>query len=653
MTREPVEWLEPDALGGFASGTSELVRTRRYHGLLLSATTPPTGRMMLVNGVEVWLETPSGRYPLSSQIYTPDVRHPDGQRYVTSFVNDPWPRWTFLLPDGTELEHELFVPRGVTATALSWRLKTARPQVRLSARLLLSGRDYHSTHRENAAFRFDAAIVQERVTWVPYETVPPITAITNARYEHQPDWYRNFLYREEQARGLDCVEDLASPGSFTWDLASPAVLVVTAGPNALPPPESTALELVESLRLQERARRTFASPLARGAEAYLVSRGKGRTIVAGYPWFTDWGRDTFIALRGLCIASGRLDVAREILVEWAAAVSDGMLPNRFPDKGDAAEFNSVDASLWYVIAVGDLLDACEKGGVELSDGERRTLQGAVDEILDRHERGTRFGIRLDRDGLLACGEPGLQLTWMDAKIGDWVVTPRVGKPVEVQALWLNALKIGSRWSNRWAPDFEQGKIAFRAKFWHEEHGYLFDVVDVDHEPGRVDATFRPNQIFAVGGLPLVILDGQEARAVVDAVESQVLTPKGLRSLAPDEPGYFGRYEGSPAERDARYHQGTVWPWLIGPFAEAWMRVRGESPRAKREARERFLAPLAGLARESGGHLPEIADGDYPHASRGCPAQAWSVGEALRLEQLLSVQKRRRSTRRETALAAAL
>lgn len=630
MTVKTVEWLEADGLGGFASGTSTLSRTRRYHGLLLVAATPPTGRVMLVNGLEAWIETPAARYAISTQHYAPDVFHPEGVQYLAAFSNDPWPRWRFTLPDGTELEQELIVPRGSPLTSIRWQLRNARAGVHLYVRPLISGRDYHSTHHENGAMRFDSERLGERVTWRPYDGVPAITAISNGAYAQQPAWYRAFLYDEERTRGLDASEDLASPGVFSWDLTTPAVMLLTTTPGEEIASES-AEQSFDAIRNLERARRNFPSPLHRAADAYVVARGTGQTIVAGYPWFTDWGRDTFIALRGLCIATGRLGDARDILLAWSATVSRGMLPNRFPDRGDEPEFNSVDASLWYVIAVGDFLAASAAAGFSLTPDETWALQRAVNAILEGYSVGTRYGIRLDSDGLLACGEPGVQLTWMDSKIGNWVVTPRAGKPVEIQALWLNALTTAARWSDRWTADLRRGRSAFPARFWNERDECLFDVVDVDHQAGHVDPSFRPNQILAVGGLPVNLLPDDKARRVVDAVEAQLLTPMGLRSLAPGSPHYAPRYEGSPSERDARYHQGTVWPWLLGPFVDAWVRVRGSSSEARREARQRFLSPLLELAELTGGHLPEIADGAAPHLARGCPAQAWSVAEILRLQ----------------------
>jgi predicted glycogen debranching enzyme len=628
------EWLEADGRGGFASGTVGGTRTRRYHALLLAATTPPTGRFVLVNGCDVWVETPSGRTALSSQLYTPGITHPDGARRIEAFAPDPWPQWIFRLEDGTHIAQAIVVAHGAPTVVVCWRLLEPRPGVTIAVRPFLSGRDYHALHHENPDFRFDATVDGERVRWCPYPGVPAVIALSNGAYHHEPDWFRNFLYAEERARGLDALEDLASPGIFRWDLSQgEAVWILAAeGTDTAWPPTRPAATLAKQVHDGERERRRFMSRLHRAADAYLVRRDAGETIVAGYPWFTDWGRDTFIALRGLCLATGRLDDARSILLQWAGTVSEGMLPNRFPDAGGTPEFNAVDASLWFIIAVHDFLQAMEAQGRVLATADLAVLQAAIEAILAGYAAGTRYGIRMDDDGLLAAGAPGVQLTWMDAKVGEWVVTPRTGKPVEVQALWLNALRIGSTFAERWAQPYERGCAAFRERFWNVAGGYLYDVVDVDHQRGKVDALFRPNQIFAVGGLPVALLDGARARQVVDAVEARLLTPLGLRSLAPDESGYTPRYVGGARERDAAYHQGTVWPWLIGAFVEAWVRVRGATPAVKREARARFLDPLLQHLDDAGiGHLAEIADGDPPHTPRGCPFQAWSVGEALRLD----------------------
>jgi predicted glycogen debranching enzyme len=490
-------------------------------------------------------------------------------------------------------------------------------------RPFFSGRDYHSLHHENGAFQFEPEKDHQQVVWRPYPGLPAIHAITNGSYQQEPSWYRNFLYGQEQERGLDFTEDLASPGLFRWDVTGePAVCVFSTEASG-----ESASALASQLQENERKRRTrFTSRLDFAADAYLVDRKNGKTIVAGYPWFTDWGRDTFIALRGLCLSRGEVKIARDILVEWAKTVSDGMLPNRFPDQGAEPEYNSVDASLWYVIAVHDYLNTDQKA----SRADRKILQESVNSILNGYEKGTRFGIRMDEDGLLSSGQPGVQLTWMDAKVGDWVVTPRIGKPVEIQALWMNALKIGGLNSL-----YERASEAFLKKFWNQEGQYLFDVIDVDHHPGKKDDLFRPNQIFAVGGLPFPILSGDRARSVVDAVEARLITPLGPRSLAPGSSGYAARYEGGVRERDGIYHQGVVWPWLMGPFVEAWLRVRGETAEAKVEARMRFLEPLLQHLDEAGrDHISEIADAEPPYTPRGCPFQAWSVGEVIRIQKII-------------------
>jgi len=632
------EWLEADGLGGFASGTVSGLRTRRYHALLLAATNPPSGRVVLVNGFDATVETATGKYGLSSQLYTPDILHPDGARRITDFQSEPWPQWIYSLEDGTKVQEELFALNGAAVVCLAWRLITSGKAI-LSLRPFFSGRDYHSMHHENGAFNFDPQSQHNRLVWHPYAGIPGIIAIHNGEYSHQPEWYRNFLYEEERTRGLDFTEDLASPGTFNWDLANGEAIWILAAEgleNSLLRSDETAEQLLLNFRARERRRRmSFPTALERAADAYLVKRGKGKTIVAGYPWFTDWGRDTFISLRGLCVATERLDDARDILLEWSGVVSEGMLPNRFPDQGDRPEYNSVDASLWYVIAVHDFLEAMKTQGLVLWEWQKKALQGAVEAILTGYSQGTRYGIRQDHDGLLAAGVPGVQLTWMDAKIGDWVVTPRIGKPVEVEALWLNALWIGSKFSDRWKEPFARGCESFRKRFWNEQAGHLYDVVDVDHQPGKLDASLRPNQIFAVGGLPIALLEGDHALKVVEVVERRLWTPLGLRSLAPEEPGYTPGYKGGVRERDSAYHQGTVWPWLIGPFVEAWVRVHGATAESIPEARERFLTPILEHLNNAGlGHISEIADADPPHTPRGCPFQAWSLGEALRLDRVV-------------------
>jgi predicted glycogen debranching enzyme len=414
------------------------------------------------------------------------------------------------------------------------------------------------------------------------------------------------------------------------------VLVLHADPE-LARGDADARTLASEWRRTERARRgAFPSRLECAADAYIVRRGAGATIVAGYPWFGDWGRDSFIALRGLCLATGRLDEAQQILLEWSRHVSEGMLPNRFADgsgQGGAAEFNSVDASLWFVVAVHELLEARERAGRATDPQAVAALHAAVDQILEGYRRGTRHGIGADHDGLLRAGEPGQQLTWMDARVDGRVITPRIGKPVEVQALWINALAIGARRHSRWRAPYELARRSFLARFWDDGARGLFDVIDVNHVPGASDPSLRPNQILAVGGLPLQLVTGARARMLVDTVERALWTPLGLRSLAPQSPDYRGRYRGGPIERDEAYHQGTVWPWLLGPFVEAWVRVRRDTAAARREARERFLLPLLAHLDEAGlGHVSEVADGDAPHTPGGCPFQAWSVGELVRLER---------------------
>lgn len=617
------EWLEADGKGGYASGTVAGHRTRRYHALLLVATTPPTGRVALVNGVEAWLEGPGGAAWLSTQHYAPDVLWPRGFEHLALFAYDPWPRWTFRLPDGTTIVHEIVVAQDGGGTVLTWRRTAGTGEALLHVRPLLSGRDHHALMRENPAFDFTPRVRARAITWQPYAPLPAVTALASGDYRHDPVWYRNFLYAAEAARGLPASEDLAAPGVFTFDLArGDATLVLRAGEIDADDAAADPAALAARLRAGEYASRSPRDALARAADAFLVRRGRGTTVVAGYPWFTDWGRDTFIAMRGLVLARDRFDVAQRILLEWAGTVSEGMLPNRFPDAAAAPEYNAVDASLWFVIVAHEFMARAAP-----TPRVRQTLTGAIDAILDGYTRGTRYGIRADADGLLACGVPGVQLTWMDAKVGEHVVTPRIGKPVEVQALWINALRLAGRDN-----EATRAQDAFAARFVTAA-GDLADVVDVGHEHGKVDASVRPNQVFAAGGLPHALVDAATAARIVDTALRELVTPLGLRTLARGDPAYRGRYEGDVASRDGAYHQGTVWPWLMGPFVDAWLRVNGSDRAARAQARTRFVAPLeAQLASQGLGFLPEIADGDAPHAARGCPFQAWSLGELLRMRR---------------------
>jgi predicted glycogen debranching enzyme len=639
------EWLEADGLGGFASGTASGVRTRRYHALLVTATAPPAGRVVLVNGFDAWVDSPDGSVALTTQRYKPGVLYPDGASRIHSFSGGPWPTWTFDAASGRIIQ-EIFVEHGTGRTVVVWTRASGSGPVTLRVRPFLSARDYHSLHHENGAFRFDVEEHDHTVAFRPYDGVPGVEfSRSGGSYRHAPDWYRQFLYTAESERGLDDAEDLASPGEFTWVLndGDTAFWVVEAMHNGAVDVRAAAdvTRLATSIRNNERARRSaLGDTLARSADAYIVRRRTGKTIVAGYPWFTDWGRDTFIAIRGLCLATGRLEDAREILLEWADAVSDGMLPNRFPDQGQLPEYNAVDASLWYIVAVHEFL---ARGAHLTTPAQRATLEEAILRTVRGYAAGTRFGIKLDHDGLLMAGVPGVQLTWMDACVGDWVITPRIGKPVEVQALWLNALAVAARLEGRWRHTLELGLASFDRRFWIEERGFLADVVDVDGVAGSRDETFRPNQILAIGGLPLVVFDGPRARRVVDAIEATLWTPLGLRSLAPSERGYAERYEGGPAARDAVYHQGTVWPWLIGPFVESWIKVHGNAAATRREARERFLTPIrAHLETDGVAHVSEIADATPPFTPRGCPFQAWSLGELIRLDRVVLASPARKT-----------
>jgi predicted glycogen debranching enzyme len=632
------EWLETNGLGGFASSTIIGLNTRRYHGLLVAATKPPVGRLVLLSKLEETLLIDGRRFDLSANRY-PGVIHPQGFHYLKEFRLDPFPVFTYDV-EGIEFEKSVFMIHGENSSVIQYELRrNNRPDVpknlRLEIRPLIAFRDYHSTTHKNGAI---SPAVQERsalATVTPYQGLPDLHLAHNAiDLGKTGDWYCNFEYDAERERGLDCSEELFNPFTLYFDLRLHRQASIIASTE-----QRDVTQAVEYRRAEITRRRKalvaspiedgFAQSLAAASDQYLVSRGDEKTVIAGYHWFGDWGRDTMIALPGLTLPTGKYDVARSVLRTFAKHVDRGMLPNRFPDAGETPEYNTVDAALWFFEAAHAYLAYTHD-----LEFVRDELYPVFADIISWHTRGTRYGIKVDSSGLLASGELGVQLTWMDAKVGDWVITPRRGKPVEIQALWYNALCIMEDLASRFGSEAAQKRYrhmaavaqwSFNRLFWNEKLGCLYDVVNGDPP----DPSIRPNQIFAVS-LPHGMLRQDRARRVVEKVEEHLLTPFGLRTLAPSDPLYRGHYTGGPKERDGAYHQGTVWPWLLGPFITAYIKVNGESEEARHQA-QAWLSPLESHLTDAGlGHISEIFEGDAPHRPCGCIAQAWSVAEILRV-----------------------
>lgn len=629
------EWLETNGIGGYASSSLAGAHTRRYHGLLVAATRPPLGRMVLLSKFEETLVVAGQRFELSCNRY-PGSIHPDGYRYLAGFRLDPFPVWTFRV-DRIEIEKKLFMVNGENTTVISWKIKnkSAVPDLKckLELRPLLAFRDHHHLRREDGGFDGSYASVDGLVSFRPNDEMPVLHLAHNAAdIEPAGHWYRDFEYAIEQERGFNFREDLFQPLVLRFDLSEAATVIASTNMRTAADAvtlEKNEIERRERLLARSGAATGFTRQLALAADQFIVERGEGKTVIAGYPWFSDWGRDTMIALPGLTLATGRPEIAKSILTEFAKHVSDGMLPNRFPDEGETPEYNTVDATLWYFEAIAAYVEAT---------GDERFVRDVLYEklldIVDRHIRGTRYGIGVDADGLLNAGEPGVQLTWMDAKIGDWVVTPRTGKPVEIQALWYNALCIMADLARRLDDDRSRTKYSelaevarrsFNTQFWYAEGKYLFDCINGDTR----DASLRPNQIFAVS-LRHSMLAGDRAKKVAKKVVDELLTPVGLRSLAAGEAGYVPVYSGSPAERDAAYHQGTVWSWLIGPCIDAYRRTHPAGPATEKRICEMLSGFERHLREAAIGQISEIFDAEAPHLPRGCFAQAWSVAEVLRV-----------------------
>jgi len=629
--REDVEWLEANGLGGYASSTASGMNTRRYHGLLVAATNPPVGRVVLLSKLDERIVIGDRAIELATNQF-PGSTHPDGRAHLASFDRGVFPVFEYEA-EGVRLRKTIAAIHDENTTVLVYELLEAPGEITLELRPFVAGRDYHSLVHANDGVHRDAAFVNGVFALQPYDGLPTLfIGVPESEFHAASDWYYRFEYAIELERGLDAHEDLFTPGVLTRTLRpGQRIAVITSVDH---PAERDGLALLEAERRRREAvirkvavRGRAGRALALAADQFIVRRGAGRkTIIAGYPWFTDWGRDTMIALPGLCLATGRFEDARQILLAFAESVSEGMLPNRFPDGGEAPEYNTADATLWLFVAAQRYLDYTRD---ELF--VRDTLLPVLRDVIGWHQRGTRHNIHEDEDGLLVAGSEGDQLTWMDAKVGDWVVTPRHGKAVEINALWFNALTILSSFEQQWGSIDEARRLAiaatrvrvrFRHLFWNEEAGCLYDVVRGDER----DPSLRPNQIFALS-LPHPLLDGIHAERVLNAVETHLLTPLGLRSLAPADPRFLGTYLGGPRERDGAYHQGTVWSWLLGPYITALVRVRGEAGMAQGLRILSAFEPH--LERACAGSISEIFDGSAPHASRGCFAQAWSVGEILR------------------------
>ena len=635
---EAREWLCANGLGGFASGTVAGLRTRRYHGLLVAALKPPVGRTVLVRALEERVAYDGRDYALASNRWADGTIAPDGHRLIERFhLDGTTPVWDYACADAL-IEKRVWMEPGANTTYVRYRLVRSMRPARLALTALVNYRDFHSTTRGPGwEMRVEPVAHGLRVTGFDGAR-PVLLQVPGSSMEGAHEWYLGSRLAAEEARGLDSLDDDLCVGTFiaTLEPGRPLTCVLSAetapaldGEQAWSRRRAHEAEALLAWRKAQPAAGgapAWIDQLVLAADQFLVRRPltgdpSGLSVIAGYHWFGDWGRDTMIALPGLTLATGRPEAARRILTTFARFVDGGMLPNVFPDAGQEPEYNTVDAALWYVEAVRAYHAATG------DDATLRELVPALEQIVRGYSAGTRYGIRVDGDGLVTAGEPGVQLTWMDAKVGDWVVTPRIGKPVEINALWYNALIAMAAFARRlgrspaeWSAMAERTTAGF-TRFWNAEAGYCYDVID---GPGGPEAALRPNQILAVS-LPASPLPPERQRLVVGACSRQLLISYGLRSLAPGEPGYQPRYAGGPRERDGAYHQGTAWAWLLGPFALAHHRVHGD-----REAARAFLAPMAQHLRDHGlGSIAEVFEAEPPFRPDGCIAQAWSVAETLR------------------------
>lgn len=638
------EWLETNGQGGWASSSIIGCNTRRYHGLLVAALPNHIERMSLVSKLEETITLNNEQFDLGVNNYG-GVVHPDGNQHQLSFTKDFFPEFVYQV-GGVTLKKTIAMVHGENTTLVIYDVLDTHQPFALELQPLLSVRRYHGLIRANNAVHHDSQFSNDVFTTQLYDDTPRVfIKVPRSEYRHDPHWWYHFNYDIDRERGLDFVEDLFSPGEFSLTLQkgdSVGIIISTDDPSVKDAHELLAKEnFRRQLLTNDLPEDETVKQLVLAADQFIVKKpiqaaqslenspGEGvlwrTTVIAGYHWFTDWTRDTMIALPGLCLSIGRYEDAKNILSAFAKNASEGMLPNNFPDNGEPPGYNSVDGTLWYFVAIYKYLEAT---------GDREFVLGkllpVLKDIVESHFKGTRHGIHATEDGLLYAGEKGLQLTWMDSKIGDWVVTPRMGKAVEINALWYNALSIYATLlelsgnSDEATHVFEKAalvKKSFNEQFWNTEGGYLYDVVN-DTEK---DDSLRPNQLLAIS-LPFTLINGEKGRSILKIITAKLYTLVGLRTLSPDDPSYTSCYEGNAYQRDACYHQGTVWSWLLGPYIDALAKL-GSSRSLLKNVIDNFIYHLnEGCL----GSVSEIFDAEFPHHPKGCIAQAWGVAEILRV-----------------------
>ncbi len=626
------EWLETNGLGGWASSSVIGAHTRRYHGLLVASVSPPSERMVLLSRLDETIVTGEKRFELGVNLYPNQTIQPSGYQHLNNFTKELFPQWEYEV-EGVKLKKTIAMVHGENTVLVIYDVLEAAQPFTFELLPLMAARNYHSLAHEGQQMHWHVDFENGVFHNQPDGKTDLFISVPGSTYQHKPCWYNNLQYIVEQYRGLDHSEDLFNHGTFFIELKqgdSLGIIVSTENPQ-----DKIAHELLtkENMRRQllvsnQPDDETFEQ-LTLAADQFIVKRSEYlKTIIAGYHWFADWGRDAMISMPGLCLSTGRFEDAKKILSAFAKNINMGMLPNYFPEDGQEPGYNSADGTLWFFVAVNKYLEVTGDKSFVLNE-----IFPVLKDIIDWHYKGTRYNIHVEEDGLLYAGEEGQQLTWMDAKIGDQVVTPRMGRPVEIQALWYNALMIFAELLElNGQPDdagmvnmsAEKTRKSFARQFWHVEGNYLYDNIN---EKGERIAEFRPNQLFAMS-LPFPLIEGDKARVVLQQITEHLYTPVGLKTLPKNDSRYIPMYGGDQLHRDAAYHEGTVWSWLLGPYVDAIMKVNGVE--GKQQAQAVINNFAYHLNEACIGSVSEIFDAEPPHHPRGCIAQAWGVAEILRV-----------------------